>query len=118
MQKYNATVISTTGAPGTGKTYSRCARFLYDWWLPEETGVHWSNFPINVDAFAKKFPNANERIRIIPKEELAKWTACDGTHGPWDFFHEMDLQGAHIAIDECHNYLAKTGKGAAGNAKR
>jgi len=118
MQKYNATVISTTGAPGTGKTYSRCARFLWDWWLPEEVGVHWSNFPVNIEKFVSKFSDAEERIRLIPREELAEWAKCDGVRGPWSFFEGVNLQGAHIAIDECHNYLRRTGKGVIANSDR
>ena len=118
MQKYNATVISTTGAPGTGKTYSRCARYLYDWWLPEETGVHYSNFPVKIEAFLAKYPDARERIKIIPPEELEKWALCDGIHGPWEYFRDFDLQGAHIAIDECHNFLRRSGRGVVANSDR
>jgi len=109
MQKYNAVVIFTTGAPGTGKTYSRCARFLWDYWLPNEKGVHWSNFPVVIEKFLTKYPDAEKRIKIIPKDVLDSWAA--GESGPWDYFHDKDISGAHIAIDEIHNYMRKTGKG-------
>ena len=117
MQKYNATIISTTGAPGTGKSYSRCARFLYDVWLPEDGGVHWSNFPVNFEAFEKKFPYVRERVKIIPAEELAEWAKGEG-RGPWDFFTGDMLRDSHVAIDECHLYVKRKGKGCQINAER
>lgn len=116
MQKYNAVVIFTTGAPGTGKTYSRCARFLYDYWLKEEKGVHYSNFPVFVEKFESKYPDAAERIKTIPKEVLDSWATGDS--GPWDYFHELDIKGAHIAIDEAHNFIKKNGKGVTENARK
>lgn len=117
MQKFNATVISTTGAPGTGKSYSRCARFLWDVWLPEEKGVHWSNFPVNFEAFEKKYPDVRERVKVIPKDVLAAWAKGEGD-GPWNFFKPEDLAGSHFALDECHLYLKRTGKGCQINAER
>ena len=118
MQKYNATVISTTGAPGSGKTYSRCARFLWDWWLPEEKGTHWSNFPVNFEAFKSRYPDVEDRVRIFSPEVLEQWAECDGVSGPWDFFKDIDIQDAHICFDECHNFVPKKGKGNQTNAAR
>lgn len=112
---YNATVVFTTGAPGTGKTYSRCARFLWDYWLPETKGVHWSNFPVKLEKFLPKYPDAADRIRFIPKEELDRWANYES--GPWEFFKGIDLQDSHVAIDECHNFIRKTGEGCKKNAE-
>jgi hypothetical protein len=113
--QYNSVVIFTTGAPGTGKTYSRCARFLYQHWLPERSGVHWSNFPAKIEKFTAKFPDAAERIKIIPQEELDRWARFQS--GPWDFFRDKDLEGAHVAIDECHNFIKRHGEGSGRNAQ-
>lgn len=120
MIKYNAVCISTTGAPGSGKTYSRCAKFLVDWWLPEEKGDHWSNFPINMEALEKRHPGASQRVFVIPDDELKSWRDFESEtpRGPWDFFKDYDLTGAHIAIDECHKWLPRAGKGNQKNAKR
>lgn len=117
-QKYNATVMSTTGAPGTGKTYYRCARFVIDWWLPEEKGVHYSNFPINLDALQAKYPEAVERVHVIPEEELKAWMDFESGRGPWTYFNGVDIQGAHFALDECHLWLPRQGEGSQKNAKR
>ena len=114
--QYNSVVIFTTGAPGTGKTYSRCARYLYDFWLPERKGIHYSNFPVKVEKFAEKYPDAAERIKTIPNEELDRWSRYES--GPWEYFKELDLEGAHIAIDECHNFIKRTGEGCQKNATR
>lgn len=114
--QYNSVVIFTTGAPGTGKTYSRCARFLYQHWLPERSGVHWSNFPVKIERFAQKFPDAAERIKVIPQEELDRWARFES--GPWEFFQDKDLEGAHVAIDECHNFIKRTGEGCMKTAQK
>jgi hypothetical protein len=103
-------ITLTTGPAGSGKTYVRCARFLVDEWLPERSGVHYSNFPVfreRVAEFvAKKLgKTADEyldRIQIIPESVLNTWVS--GQSGPWDYFKDRCLDGCHIAIDECHNF--------------
>jgi hypothetical protein len=108
-------ITLTTGPAGSGKTYVRCARFLVDEWLPERSGVHYSNFPVfreKVAEFvAKKLGKTAEeyldRIQIIPESVLNGWVS--GQSGPWDYFKDKNLDGCHIAIDECHNFCgAKT----------
>lgn len=108
-------ITLTTGPAGSGKTYVRCSRFLCDEWLPERSGVHYSNFPIFRDKVsdyvAKRTGKTQDellaRMQIIPDQVLATWIS--GQSGPWDYFHEKDLDGCHIAIDECHNFCgAKT----------
>jgi len=121
-------VVAITCAPaGSGKSYVRCARFLVEEFLPEREGVHYSNFPLGqvpahhafpperegqtfieriADAVAKKTGKAaadyERRIVTIPDETLERWR--DGTSGPWETFHDVELTGAHIAIDEVHVY--------------
>jgi len=108
-------VTLTTGPAGSGKTYVRCSRFLCDEWLPERSGIHYSNFPIFRDKVAefvskrtgKTLDELLERMQIIPDEVLNSWIS--GQSGPWDYFKSKNLDGCHIAIDECHNFCgAKT----------
>lgn len=108
-------ITLTTGPAGSGKTYVRCARFLLDEWLPERSGVHYSNFPVFRDKVAefsakktgKLESEILDRIQIIPESTLDLWV--NGHSGPWDFFRDKNLDGCHIAIDECHNFCgAKT----------
>lgn len=116
-------VILTTGVPGCGKTYIRCAKFLVDDFLINTNGIHISNFPVNVDevsaavfkkvskhrsifgVFRKKtsLEDIKKRIWIIPDDELQRWRS--GVSGPWDYFSGVNLKYCHIAIDEIHNFI-------------
>ena len=117
-----STIILTTGVPGSGKSYVRCARFLVDDFLVNTRGLHISNFPLNVDiisSFVSKKINNNKRffgikqnvsasdialrLEIIPDSVLQTWRA--GLSGPWDYFRGRDLRYCHIAIDEIHNFV-------------
>ena len=108
----------TTAPSGAGKTYVRCSRFLVNEFLIYEKGQSWSNFPVNIDAIADHFIEKDkltdqaaedkrdeiyDRIKIIPQDELKDWQ--HGLSGPWDFFADIDLTGAHISIDEAHLYF-------------
>ncbi len=113
-----STVYLTTGAAGSGKTYRRCARFMVDEFLPKETGHIYTNYPVFADKMAEavskkhKIPKEDilARIHIIPKAELDKWMlTCDRRdsdtiEGPWSYFENIDINNAHIAIDEIHNF--------------
>jgi len=108
-------ITLTTGPAGSGKTYVRCARFLVDEWLPERKGIHYSNFPVFRDKAAefvarklnKTTDEFLDRIQIIPESVLNTW--LNGQSGPWDYFRDKNLEGCHVAIDECHNFCgAKT----------
>ena len=125
----SSSVITLTTAPtGTGKTYVRCGRFLWDEWLKEAEGVHYSNFPIRfepwedewgrsgrglvaeaVDRLGMTEDQVRYRVQHIPPEETAKWEDDSGKFGPWSTFADMDLNGAHIAIDEAHVYWPAKG---------
>lgn len=124
-------VIQFTTAPaGTGKSYRRCAWFITKKWLPENKGVHYSNFPVRFDDWedgeGKKRKGLigylkgkveegviRERVKIIPDEVMQTWRN-DGLakdvapSGPWGYFDEVDLSGAHVAIDEIHNFCGST----------
>jgi hypothetical protein len=108
-----ATVILTTGPAGSGKTYVRGPAFLVGSFLKECDGVHWSNLPLFADKIADYAGRrlgldpgrVLSRLRAIPAGELVKWRA--GTSGPWEYFADIDLQGAHVAIDEVHNFCGK-----------
>lgn len=108
-------VITLTTAPaGSGKSYRRCAHFLSEEWLPEHDGVHHSNFPINIGPLTEYVgkqwgrdpADLAERVQIIPEQVVDSWK--DGRSGPWEYFDRIDLNGAHIAIDECHVFCGKT----------
>lgn len=131
-------IILTTGAPGTGKTYIRCARFLVDDFLINNQGVHYSNFPVYPDVvatevvrkcnFFKKGILAKitapfrqrqhivtqdemlDRVKIIPDDVLQSWKREES--GPWEYFKDVDLRYAHIAIDEIHEFIPVDGKSA------
>ena len=116
-------IILTTGVPGCGKTYVRAARFLVDDFLVNGSGIHISNFPLNVDVIAedvsKKINRSRgffgifrkkvtpedikKRLEIIPDDVLQSWRV--GLSGPWDYFSGRDLKYAHIALDEIHNFI-------------
>lgn len=121
-------IVITTGEPGAGKTYIRAARFLVDDFLMNTDGIHISNFPLNVDeiasaVFDKKniinnsffsrffkrkktlsIDDIKKRIHIIPEDILISWR--NQKSGPWDYFSDTDLKGAHIAIDEIHEIIS------------
>ena len=125
-----STIILTTGVPGSGKTYIRCARFLVDDFLINTKGVHYSNFPVNAEAIAedvhrklsgklgffarlvfgsKTVPTVEEikaRIQVIPDDVMQSWR--QGISGPWEYFRDIDLKYAHIAIDEIHEIIKVT----------
>lgn len=121
-----AIIILTTGEPGVGKTYVRCARFLVDRFLIDtasqinkKTGVktiagrHISNFPVYPDIVAEtvskklkcSIDDVKQRIEIIPQDVLEYWT--QELSGPWEYFKDFDLQCCHIAIDEIHEFVNK-----------
>lgn len=120
-------VIQFTTAPaGTGKSYRRCAWYITMKWLPEAKGVHYSNFPVRFDDWEDEEGKARkgmvsylkgkfteeevrERVKVLDDEIIQGWRN-DGLmkdqqpRGPWEYFEEIDLSGAHIAIDEIHNF--------------
>jgi hypothetical protein len=117
------TLTVTFAVAGSGKTYIRGARFVSDEFLGERSeGVHYSNFPLKVDAIAehcakrsgKPADEFRSRIFIIPNEEIQAW-GLEQT-GPWEYFKDVDLQNAHIAIDEAHNVCGE--KHSAGHRRK
>lgn len=120
-----STIILTTGVPGAGKTYVRASRFIVDDFLFNSSGVHYSNFPLNVDLIAKHhFEQLNKkkifsflhrrkksvtiddikkRIVVIPDSVLLSWRK--ELSGPWDYFKDIDLRYCHIALDEIHEII-------------
>lgn len=111
-----AQFILTTGVSGSGKTYRRCAHFLTQEFLINNTGVHISNFPINFDGLQSYCNrhgikvNVRERVKIIPDDILKTW--LNGSSGPWDYFTDEDLSGCHLALDEAHNFCSKKSRPA------
>ena len=114
-----STICITTGVPGCGKSYVRCARFLYDNFLPNSKGVHYSNFPVNAEViadtlcksksgfFSRLFRRSRydynsllNRVVRIPEDVILSWR--NFSSGPWEYFKGKDLRYAHIAIDEIH----------------
>lgn len=97
---------------GAGKTFRRCAHFLLSEWLPDNEGVHYSNFPVDkreLARLAKQLHGIDEletyrRVQVIPAEELKRWRVPDKTRvvvdpetgkevkekyaefGPWTYF--------------------------------
>lgn len=100
-----ATVSVTVGVSGSGKTYYRCAVFLVEEWLPNHSGKLITNYPVLMDNLVKDYPNAADRVELIPRDVMDAWR--DGRSGPWDYLDGRDISGCHIAIDEIHNYCGK-----------
>lgn len=105
--------IFTYGESGSGKSLARCAMFLVNDFLPNETGIHFSNFPVNIQEIANymgwSYEKTAERIKILPQTEMQLW--AEGTSGPWEYFKDKpdQLKGAHVAIDEAHRYCSSQG---------
>ncbi|GAB4544992.1 MAG: hypothetical protein Tsb0013_02530 [Phycisphaerales bacterium] len=108
----------TTGVMGAGKSYRRGPVFLTTEFLPKRTGEHVSNLPLDAEAIgqhvARRHPKREReqraaeyasRIVTIPREVLKTWEHGDSY--PDDYFRDKDLRGAHVAIDEIHNYCGK-----------
>ena len=108
----------TEGPMGTGKSYRRCGDFILHDFLPDGVGVHWSNFPINVEQLAKlalkhhKIPveETRRRVRRIPEDVFKTWCDDDMVEGPWSFFGDGSddrppLSGVLLAIDEAHHVV-------------
>lgn len=125
-----AVICLTSAPPGSGKSYCRFARFVWDDWLPNcAPGVHWSNFPVRFEPWkdergnegsglvalaSKRFKIApevvRERVRTIPEEVTRSWQDEEKIDGPWNYFKDLDINGAHIAIDEAHSYFPQRGR--------
>lgn len=109
------TLQVTIGVAGSGKTYMRAARYVVDEFLLEAEGIHWSNFPWRWPELAARCPQdvfigvmddkplPASRVQVIPQPVLDSW--AEEASGPWAFFTEEQLKGAHIAIDEAHRYI-------------
>jgi len=123
-----ATVLFTYGAPGSGKSYVRCARFMLNFLVDSRSrklktgeitvpGKHISNFPVDVDVMSRTVAKRNKsdvkdelsRIEVIPNDEIIRWRNEES--GPWEYFadrsaSENGLFGCHIALDEAHEYIS------------
>ena len=121
-------ITLTTGVPGCGKTYVRAARFIVDHFLLDTDGHYYTNFPLNIEEIVTEvhsrqkilskfstlfFRKSNihdkdyyyNRLHIIPDHILHAWRSH--VSGPWEYFSNVDLKNAHIAIDEIHNFISK-----------
>lgn len=129
-----STIILTTGVPGSGKSYVRCACFLVDYFLINSDGFHISNFPVNSELIADEVVRRSNlfkkgfwakitapfrrkhheitkdyilsRIKVIPDSVLQSWRSEES--GPWDYFQGVELTESHIALDEVHNFISSS----------
>ena len=124
----------TTGQPGSGKSYRRCAWLILKRVLnPEDKTINkiWSNYPIMfepwTDGHGVEQPGllkmaedlygldeweVRDKVRVFPPDEVDTWFRYDAKQeprGPWSYFGENDLHvdGWHIAIDEIHNFCPR-----------
>lgn len=114
-QRSRHQVLFVSAPAGSGKSFSR-AKWIVDYFLPEEKGDIVTNLPLNVDEVVKyvcrnKSLNEEEirdRIVIIPHPVWLTWQTDIkvGGSGPWDWLRELyggyNFEGAHIIIDEAH----------------
>lgn len=115
-----AIVEFTCGTPGSGKSFTRGAERLVEFWLVEEDGAFISNFPYNEEnrenmalylCEAKKIDIEDARAeiarRVVSIPDTVKRAWMEGTEKPLEYFKRLGQEvtgGAHIAIDEIHNY--------------
>lgn len=96
------------GESGAGKTLYVAAVKLVEF-LKHENGDFWHNLPLRPEGLAalsgKPVEEIERRLKLIPGDELKTW--IEGKGGPWSFFADKDIKGAHIAIDEAHRYFGK-----------
>lgn len=64
----------TTGMQGSGKSWSRCGRFLYDDFLADEIGVHYSNFPLRLEDWSE--PAVYEDV--VYEDVVPEFSLVDG----------------------------------------
>ncbi|QQE12321.1 hypothetical protein JD969_02270 [Planctomycetota bacterium] len=106
------TVIElTTGVPGAGKSYRRCAHYLVNDWLKDkENRIHYSNFPVDIEAIAEYTSrrDVDEHIKEIPEDVIETW--LEGRSGPWEYFQDTDLACCHIALDEFDHFCSTNHK--------
>jgi hypothetical protein len=104
-------IITLTTAPaGSGKTFRRGPHFLLNYLLTQTHASHWSNLPLFPEKIAEEAAKRTgrpleefiDRIKLIPPEVCDQWRSGDS--GPWEFFASIDLQDAHLALDEFHEF--------------
>lgn len=122
-------IILTTGAPGTGKTYSRVRWLVRNFLVENKTGLYITNFRLNVDEIAsdvakrtgRDADDIRARIVLIPDSELLEWRDFATSESkqklaqridrvgfpPAMYFEQFNLENAHIALDEFHRYFCK-----------
>ncbi|HEX2657219.1 MAG TPA: zonular occludens toxin domain-containing protein [Polyangia bacterium] len=102
----------TIGRSGTGKTATAVFYLVTDWLPFLHNRNYFTNLPLNLDAIGdymvKHHPDlfsqaAVSRIRLIPQSVTDSW--MEEKSGPWDYFHDQDLDGGKIVIDEIHNFI-------------
>ena len=104
-------------------------RFVFDDFLRFHSGVHYSNFPLLLDPYERDgvrreglvkeaadrwkldVEEVRRRVQLISKETFDSWCDQSNDDGPWRLFHDVDLSGAHIAIDEVHHCFPSKGMG-------
>lgn len=112
MSSVMAHAIGTTAVAGSGKTYSRGPKFLFEEFLPDGSGVHCSNLPLKVELIGKELAKKHggnlsdytSRMQTIPQSVLDDWMMQ--RNGPWDYFADKDITGWHIALDEFHKFCS------------
>lgn len=104
------------GVAGAGKTLS-CVIFACTEFLPFEEGRLISNLPFLPEKIAERYagttgvngPMSKEeivgRFEALPPEVLREWS--DEKGGPWEYFEGKSIVGAHIMLDEAHNFVGK-----------
>jgi hypothetical protein len=114
MPAIKGTIIFTTGTPGAGKTYRRGPWFLVNELLPNTTYRYISNLPLKVEEIGEYLETTTgrpaeeftSRIQGISQDDLTRWEM--GESGPWETFPPGSLNGAHLALDECHRFCSTT----------
>lgn len=111
-----AVLEMVTGIPGSGKSYSMIQRLKE--FLEETDGVCHTNLPLNVEFIAEHyeqlrqagmsevgFSDVMQRVKLIPPAVEAGWR--DQAGGPWEHWHDTDLTGSWIVLDEAHTFIGR-----------
>ena len=130
-------ILYTFGLGGDGKSYRRGGEFVLNEFLPdyEPESVLYCNYPIQFDPWVDckginrpglvktaweryQIPEdeVRRRIQVFPDEVVDSWLSHkrdkDGPiHTPHTYFLDngIDIDLAHIAIDEIHNFVPASG---------
>ena len=102
----------TAARSGSGKSAFIVFRLVTDWLPFPHNRNFFTNIPIHIDKVAEYFlqyhpeivsKSVTDRVKLFNQETTDSWLAEKS--GPWEYFHDQDIDAGRIVIDEVHNYV-------------